>query len=53
MHTNEKEIQKLFRQKNGYVRTKDLLQIGIYHTYLNPFLEAGTVIKVKHGLYTC
>ena len=51
MNTVEKEIVKIFRQKNGYVYTSDLLQADIHHAYLTPLLEKGRIIKLKQGLY--
>ena len=47
----EKEILEVFGHNKGYARTKDILDAGLHHHYLDLLVEKGEVIKIKRGLY--
>ena len=51
MNEIDEKVYKVFKANNGYARTKDITNAGIYNIYLNRFLENGTIEKVKRGLY--
>ncbi|MDC7228510.1 MAG: type IV toxin-antitoxin system AbiEi family antitoxin domain-containing protein [Spirochaetales bacterium] len=50
-NTREK-ILEIFRQQSGYVRTRDIKEQGIHHSHLKELQGDGTIIKVKHGLFS-
>ncbi len=45
------KIYKVFKSGNGYARTKDIIEAGIYNIYIDRFIEAGKIEKIKRGLY--
>ncbi len=47
----EKQILKLFRQKGGIIRLRDLSSININKYHLLKLVEAGKVERLKHGVY--
>jgi len=49
--TREK-ILEIFRQQSGYARTRDIKEKGIHHSHLTELQKDGTIIKVKHGLFS-
>jgi predicted transcriptional regulator of viral defense system len=46
------KILDIFRQQSGYARTMDIKEKGIHHSHLKELQEDGTIIKVKHGLFS-
>ena len=50
--TTRKKILEIFHQQSGYARTRDIIQKGIHHLHLRELQEDGTIIKVKHGLFS-
>ncbi|TYQ17009.1 UNVERIFIED_CONTAM: putative AbiEi antitoxin of type IV toxin-antitoxin system [Acetivibrio alkalicellulosi] len=51
MNELHNKIYKVFKSGNGYARTKDILNAGIYNIYLDKLLEDGKIEKIKRGLY--
>ena len=49
--TREK-ILKIFHEQSGYARTKDIKTHGIHHSHLKELQKDGTIVKLKHGLYS-
>jgi predicted transcriptional regulator of viral defense system len=47
----DEKVYKVFKSNNGYARTKDITEAGVYNIYLNRFLEDGRIEKIKRGLY--
>jgi predicted transcriptional regulator of viral defense system len=45
------KIYKVFKAGDGYARTKDVTDAGVYNVYLNRLLEDGRIEKIKRGLY--
>jgi len=45
------QILEVFGLHKGYARTKDILDAGLHHHYLDVLLKEGRVVKVKRGLY--
>jgi len=45
------QILEVFGQHKGYARTKDILDAGLHHHYLDLLFKEGKVLKVKRGLY--
>ena len=45
------KIAEVFREKNGYARTRDLKARGIHQRDINMVLVDGLLIKIKNGLY--
>lgn len=45
------QILEVFRRNKGYARTKDILNAGLHHHYLEALVKEGAVIKIKRGLY--
>lgn len=50
-NTREK-ILEIFRQQSGYARTRDIKEQGIHHSHLKELQKDGTILKVKHGLFS-
>lgn len=48
---NEEKIKMLFKNNNGYIRTNDLLNIGISKPIIQSFIEKGLIERVSHGIY--
>ena len=48
---NEEKIKMLFKNNNGYIRTNDLLNIGISKPIIQSFIEKGLMERVSHGIY--
>jgi len=46
-----KKIIEVFKNHNGYARTKDILAEGIHPRDIKEVLDKGIIIKVKNGLY--
>jgi len=46
-----KKIIKIFKNHNGYARSRDILAKGIHSRDIKDILDAGIIIKVKNGLY--
>ncbi len=44
-------LADFFQTHGGIVRTRQLQAAGFSHYQLNPFIQQGTVLKVKRGLY--
>lgn len=51
MNEIEDKIYKVFKANNGYARTKNITDAGIYNIYLDRLLEDGRIEKIKRGLY--
>jgi hypothetical protein len=47
----DNQILEVFGQHKGYARTKDILDAGLHHHYLDLLFKEGKVVKVKRGLY--
>lgn len=47
----DNQILEIFRQNKGYARTKDILEAGVHHHYLEMLVQEGKVVKIKRGLY--
>ena len=45
------QILEIFRQNKGYARTRDIVEAGVHHHYLNMLVQKGKVVKIKRGLY--
>ncbi|MBK8702807.1 MAG: type IV toxin-antitoxin system AbiEi family antitoxin domain-containing protein [Saprospiraceae bacterium] len=45
------QILRLFGQNKGYARTRDLLDVGLHHRYLDMLVQEGAIVKIKRGLY--
>lgn len=48
----KKRILHVFKEHSGYARTQDIKSQGIHHKYLRQLVAEGTIVKLKHGLYT-
>ncbi len=46
-----KKIIEIFKNHNGYARSKDILAEGIHPRDIKDILDKGIIIKVKNGLY--
>jgi predicted transcriptional regulator of viral defense system len=44
-------IQKIFEDRAGYVRTKDILNAGIHFSHLKKLEQKGIIVQVKRGHY--
>ena len=51
MSAIDDKIYKVFKTGNGYARTKDIMDAGIYNVYLNKLMDDGRIEKIKRGLY--
>ena len=47
-----RRILNVFKEYSGYARTRDIRSRGIHHKYLQELLEEGSIIKLRHGLYS-
>ncbi|MCB0649987.1 MAG: type IV toxin-antitoxin system AbiEi family antitoxin domain-containing protein [Saprospiraceae bacterium] len=47
----DNQILEIFHQNKGYARTKDVLEAGVHHHYLDMLVQKGKVVKIKRGLY--
>ncbi|MBN2657276.1 MAG: type IV toxin-antitoxin system AbiEi family antitoxin domain-containing protein [Spirochaetales bacterium] len=47
-----KRIKEVFTEHSGYARTQDIRYSGIHHKYLQQLVDEGSIIKLKHGLYS-
>ena len=45
-------IYERFIQNNGFLTTKQLMEIGISKTTITNYVKAGLLIRCGHGLYT-
>jgi predicted transcriptional regulator of viral defense system len=45
------QIAEIFLEKNGYARTKELIERGIHQRAIKMALVDGLLIKIKNGLY--
>ena len=45
------KIEKIFKENQGYARTKDIVNAGIHKHYLYELVEKGEISKIKRGLY--
>ena len=43
---------QIFLEHSGYARTQDIRSRGLHHKYLQQLVEEGSIIKLKHGLYS-
>jgi predicted transcriptional regulator of viral defense system len=50
-HQKYQEIKKTFKSNKGYARTRDLLAQGVHPRDIKGMVDAGTISKVKNGLY--
>ena len=47
-----RRILQVFKEHSGYARTRDVRSRGIHHKYLQELVEEGSIIKLRHGLYS-
>lgn len=47
----EEKIEKLLKQNNGIITTKQIEEIGISRVYINQLIESGIIERVKKGIY--
>lgn len=47
----EKKIIEIAAKKNGFIRTRDILEARIHNTYLKELVDAGKLEQIKRGLY--
>ena len=45
-------ILDIFNAHSGYAKTSDLVSRGIHHKYLKELTAEGTIIRLRHGLYS-
>ncbi len=45
------QILEVFGLHKGYARTKDIMDAGLHHHYLDLLFKEGKVVKIKRGLY--
>jgi predicted transcriptional regulator of viral defense system len=45
------KIHNIFKQNDGYARTRDITGAGIHNIYLNDLLQEGKIERIKRGLY--
>ncbi len=45
------KVYAVFKAGKGYARTKDILEAGIYNTYLDTLIRDGKIERIKRGLY--
>lgn len=45
------QILEIFRRNKGYARTRDIVEAGVHHHYLDMLVQEGEVVKIKRGLY--
>lgn len=52
--TNEtrNRILQVFEKQSGYARTQDIKSENLHHKYLQELVNEGTILKIKHGLYS-
>jgi len=48
----KQKILSIFAEHSGYARTQDIKSKGIHHKYLQQLVAEGTILKIKHGLYS-
>ena len=51
MNKKDEKIYKVFREYNGFVRTRDILAAGIHRRDIKRIRDEGRIIRVKRGLY--
>ncbi len=49
--SKEEQILKLFKQKGGIIRLRDLSSINVNKYHLLKLVETGKVSRLKHGIY--
>ncbi len=47
----KEQILKLFKQKNGIIKLRDLAKIGVNKYHLLKLVKTGEVERLKHGVY--
>lgn len=47
----EEKIEKLLKQNNGIITTKQIEEIGIARIHIKRFIENGIIERVKKGIY--
>ncbi|NOZ64449.1 MAG: Abortive infection protein AbiEi [Caldiserica bacterium] len=45
------KLYKVFNERGGFARTRDILSAGIHHRHIKRIREEGNIIRVKRGLY--
>ena len=45
------QLRQLFLHHNGIVKTNDVIECGIHHSYIKKAIENGMVEKIKQGVY--
>lgn len=48
----KQRILSIFTEHSGYARTQDICSRGIHNKYLQQLVDEGSIIKLKHGLYS-
>ncbi|MGC9125491.1 MAG: type IV toxin-antitoxin system AbiEi family antitoxin domain-containing protein [Caldisericaceae bacterium] len=51
MDDKYRKIVEIFKEHNGYARSKDILANGIHSRNIKNALEEGLITKVKNGIY--
>lgn len=49
--TKQDKILKVFQQRGGIVKLKDITEQGINKYHLQKLIEIGEVEKIQHGIY--
>ena len=49
--TKKEQILKLFKQKRGIIKLRDLTKIGVNKYHLLKLVKTGEVERLKHGIY--
>ena len=48
---NEEKMKKFLTENNGYIRTSDLINLGISKPLIQSFIDKRIIERVCHGLY--
>ncbi|MFO7929321.1 MAG: type IV toxin-antitoxin system AbiEi family antitoxin domain-containing protein [Candidatus Humimicrobiaceae bacterium] len=51
MNKKERKIKKVFKEHDGFARTRDILAAGIHSRDIKRIKDEGKIIRVKRGLY--
>ena len=48
---NEKKLTEFLEKNNGYITTAELVELNIYKSQIQFYIDKGIIEKVSHGLY--
>ena len=48
---NEEKLVEFLKNNNGYVSTSELLNLNIYKSQIDFYINKGIIERVSHGLY--